>query len=586
VALPLDADEFPFLHLPASPRPNLRIVEQLPPDAALDVETTSLFLQAVLDTLGQAVRSPAKIASAIGGLAGGFLNAGAAMAGRALGRDIAGPITPGRDPRFSDPAWESNAVYWWLRQIHLLNERFLQDVVDAAPMQCATRHKARFAASLVSDALSPTNTLLGNPAALKRAFETGGQSVVKGLQAMVGDVARNGGWPTQVDNSQFELGRNIACTPGRVVYRSELFELIQYSPSTEQVHEIPLLFCPPWINKYYIFDLSPGRSLIEWAVAHGHTTFAISYRNPDASLRDASFTEYVTKGPLEAVEVVKAITGVDVVNTMSVCLGGTLTAFAMAYEAAKGTRSINTASMINTHTDFTRPGVLGVFTDERTVGLIERHMLATGSLSRKRVAKAFSLIRANDLIFDYVVKNWLMGETPPAFDLLAWNDDGTDMPPRLHADFLRWCYLENRFADGRMEVAGQLLEPGDVVAPTYVVSAVNDHIVPWESAYQTPQVLGGDDHRFVLSTGGHIAAIVNPPSPKSRYWTNESLPAEADEWLAGADQVNGTWWDDWAGWIAERAGAMVDPPRNLGSDDHPPIGDAPGVYAMRQPTAV
>jgi polyhydroxyalkanoate synthase len=586
VALPLDADEFSFLHLPNARRPDLRLVEQLPPDAAFDVETTGLFVQALLDTLGQAVRSPAQVASAVGGLAGGVLNATAAMAGRAFGRGTAGPIVPGRDPRFADRTWETNAAYWWLRQIHLLNERFLQDVIDAAPLQCATRGKAKFVASLVSDALAPTNTLLGNPAALKRAFETGGQSVLKGAQTMLSDLARNGGWPAQVDSSQFETGRNIACTPGRVVYRSELLELIQYSPSTEQVHEIPLLFCPPWINKYYIFDLSPGRSLIEWAVAHGHTTFAISYRNPDASLRDHSFTEYVTKGPLEAVQVVKEITGVDLVNTMSVCLGGTLTAFGMAYEAAKGTRSINTASMINTHTDFTRPGILGVFTDERTVALIERHMLATGSLSRKRVAQAFSLIRANDLIFDCLVKNWLMGEDPPAFDLLAWNDDGTDMPPRLHSDFLRWCYLENRFAEGRMELAGTLLEPGDVDAPTYVVSAVNDHIVPWESAYQTPQLLGGDDHRFVLSTGGHIAAIVNPPSPKSRFWTNEALPPDAADWLAGAEQVDGTWWEDWAGWIGERAGALVDPPRNLGSDEHPPLGDAPGVYAMRQPATV
>ena len=586
MALPLDADDFRFLHLPSSPRPDLRIVEQLPPDTAFDVETTGLFLQAVLDTLGQAVRSPAHIASAVGGLAGGLLSATVAMAGRAIGRETPGPITPGRDARFADPTWEGNPAYWWLRQIHLLNERFLQDVIEAAPLQCTTREKAKFAASLVSDTLSPTNTLPGNPAALKRAFETRGQSLVKGFGAMVGDITRNGGWPTQVDNTQFEVGRNIACTPGRVVYRSELFELIQYSPTTEQVHEIPLLFCPPWINKFYIFDLSPGRSLIEWAVAHGHTTFAISYRNPDASLRDASFTDYVTRGPLEAVRVVKEITGVDLVNTMSVCLGGTLTAFGMAYEAAKGERSINSATMINTHTDFTRPGILGVFTDERTVGLVERHMLATGSLSHKRVARAFSLIRANDLIFDYVVKSWMMGQAPPAFDLLAWNDDGTDMPPRLHADFLRWCYLENRFAEGRMEVGGTLLEPRDVEASTYIVSAVNDHIVPWESAYQTPHVLGGDDHRFVLSTGGHIAAIVNPPSPKSRYWTNEALPAEADAWLAGADQVNGTWWDDWATWISERAGTMVDPPRNLGSDQHPPLGDAPGVYVMREPAPV
>jgi polyhydroxyalkanoate synthase len=442
------------------------------------------------------------------------------------------------------------------------------------------RSKAALAAGIMSDALSPTNTLLGNPAALKQAFQTGGLSLARGARNMAVDVRENEGWPQQVDRSKFTVGENMACTPGKVVYRSALFELIQYEPQTELVHEIPMLFCPPWINKYYIMDLAPGRSLVEWAVQHGHTCFAISYRDPDASMRDVSFDDYVLRGPLEAIEVVKAITGSPQVNTMAVCLGGTLSAMGMAYDAMRGERSVNTATMINTHTDFTRPGVLGAFTDEHTVALLEKHMAKAGLLPSNRIARTFSLIRANDLVFSYVVKNWLMGDTPAAFDLLAWNDDGTNMPGKMHGEFLRWFYLENRFAEGRMEIGGTRLDPSLVDQPTYVVSAIDDHIVPWQSAYQTTQLQGGDDNRFVLSTSGHIAAIVNPPSPKAKHWTNQSLPADCDDWMADAQLNEGTWWEDWASWIAERAGPMVPARHELGSEVHPPLAAAPGSYVL------
>ncbi len=395
---------------------------------------------------------------------------------------------------------------------------------------------------------------------------------------MTGDVAHNEGWPSQVDSSPFTIGENIACTPGKVVYRSDLIEVMQYEPRTDLVHEIPMLFCPPWINKYYIMDLSPGRSLIEWARDHGHTCFSISYRNPDASMRDVTFDDYLLGGPLEAIEVVKAITGQSVVNTVAVCLGGTLNAMGMAYDAARGVESVNAATLINTHTDFTRPGVLGTFTDEATLDLLERHIARDGELDSLRMARTFSLLRHNDLVFSYLVKNWLMGETPPAFDLLAWNDDGTHMPAKMHANFLRWFFFENRFAEGQLEVGGNVLDPGKVTQSTYVVSAVSDHIVPWQSAYQTTQLFGGDDKRFVLSTAGHIAAIVNPPSAKAQHWTNEDLPTDHDDWLDAAELNKGSWWEDWVPWIAERSGAMVEPPAELGSALYPPLCDAPGVY--------
>ena len=341
---------------------------------------------------------------------------------------------------------------------------------------------------------------------------------------------------------------------------------------------MPLLFCPPWINKYYIMDLAPERSLVEWAVRHGHTCFAISYRNPDASMRDATFDDYLLNGPLEAIEVVRSITGAEVVNTIAVCLGGTLSAMGMAYDAALGRRTVKSATLINTHTDFTRPGVLGAFADEGTIALLERHMAKEGLLPSKRIARTFSLCRANDLVFSYLTKNWLMGETPPAFDLLAWNDDGTNMPGKMHGDFLRWFYLENRLAEGRMEIDGTRLDLATVDQPTYVVSAVDDHIVPWASAYETTQLLGGERNRFVLSTSGHIAAIVNPPSPKAKHWTNTDLDGDAEAWKAGAQLNEGTWWDDWVPWIAEQGGAMVPAPERLGSDLYPPMGDAPGTY--------
>ena len=565
---------------PTPPRA-LRLVE--PPsstDTAMEVEASGLFLQALARTASSAVRSPFQVASAVGELAAGVAAATTASMARAVGHEAEGPVPTTKDARFADPTWEGNAGYFWLRQIHLLRERFVGQVIDAAPIDDRTREKARFAAGLVSDALAPTNTLLGNPAALQRAFQTGGLSLVDGARNLVRDVATNEGWPSQVDASPFTVGENLACTPGKVVYRSDLMEVMQYEARTEQVHAVPLLFCPPWINKYYIMDLSPGRSLIEWAVDHGHTCFAISYRNPDASLRDARFEDYLAEGPRRAIEVVRSITGSDVVNTLSVCLGGTLSAMAMALDADEGERVVNTATMINTHTDFTRAGILGAFTDEPTVDLLERHMLRSGSLDSRRIARTFSLIRANDLVFSYVVKNWLMGETPPSFDLLAWNDDGTNMPARMHADFLRWFYLENRFAEGRLEIDGTRLDPSRITQPTYVVSAIGDHIVPWSSAYQTTQVFGGDDDRFVLSTSGHIAAIVNPPSPKAKHWTNPDLPADHERWLADAQLNEGTWWEDWAAWIGDRAGPLVDPPAHLGSEEHPPIGDAPGVYVL------
>jgi polyhydroxyalkanoate synthase len=528
------------------------------------------------------VKNPTAAAAANARLMIGSAAALRATAGRMVGEHAAGPASPvNGDKRFNDPAYAENPLYFLLEQQYLLGSQLVTELLDAAGLDAREDLKARFAAKFILDALAPTNTLPGNPAALREAFDTGGMSLLRGAKNMLGDLVHNGGWPSQVDGTDFEVGLNLAATPGAVVYRSDLIELIQYEPQVKRVHEVPLLFCPPWINKYYIMDLAPGKSLIEWALQHGHTCFAISYRNPDASMRDLDFEDYLRQGPLDAVRVVREITGAPEVNTLSVCLGGTLTAIGLAHNAAIGDRSIKSATFLNTLTDFSTPGALGVFTDEATIAGLEKQMAKKGFLDSDKMAHTFDALRANDLVFQYVVNNWLLGKKPPAFDLLVWNKDSTRMPAKMHSQYLRSCYLNNEFARGEFEIDAQKLEPGKVDIDTYVLSAVDDHIVPWVAGYKTTQLLGGRT-RYVLSTSGHIAGIVNPPGPKPKYWTNDALPADPQEWKDAAELHDGTWWEDWAKWIAQQGGPKVAPPRQLGSKEHPQIEPAPGSYVRTQ----
>jgi polyhydroxyalkanoate synthase len=545
--------------------------------AAREMDPIAL-LGSLISAGGGALRNPAGTVAVAGQTAVGMASVLWSSAAIALGRQPAFTVEakPG-DKRFADEAYRSNPLYFLLAQEYLLACELVERLVAISETDEATRSKAGFAAGFLLDALSPSNTLAGNPAAIRKAFDTGGKSIVRGVRNLVDDVRHNGGWPSQVDSTGFEVGVNMAATEGQVVYRSELIELIQYTPQTPETHEIPLLFCPPWINKYYILDLAPGKSLIEWAVQRGHTCFAISYRNPDESMRGLGFRDYLFQGPLDAVRVVKEITGAEKVNTLSVCLGGTLTSMALAYHAALGDGSVNTATFTNTLTDFSRPGVLGVFTDESTIAGLEKSMEKKGFLDSAQMARTFNALRPNDLIFNYVVNNWLLGNTPPRFDLLTWNADSTRMPAKMHSEYLRACYLNNEYARGEFEVNGQRLDPGKVEADTYVLAAVDDHIVPWTSAYKTTQLLGGRN-RFVLSTSGHIAGIVNPPSPKSKHWVNDEVGADPLEWKAGATLRDVSWWQDWAEWIGQRAGALVPAPERAGSDQHPVLEPAPGRY--------
>jgi polyhydroxyalkanoate synthase len=536
------------------------------------------FVRSLVAAGAALVKNPAGAAAANARLAIGIAAAVRAAAARAVGGESSGPLSPARgDNRFGDPAFDENPLYFLLAQQYLLTGQLVTELLDAAGLDTEQDLKARFAAKFLLDAFAPTNTLPGNPAALRQAFDTGGKSVVRGAKNMLSDLRHNGGWPSQVDSTGFEVGVNMAATPGAVVYRNNLIELIQYTPQVKRVYAVPLLFCPPWINKYYIMDLAPGKSLIEWAVQHGHTCFAISYRNPDSSMRDLDFDDYLRQGPLDAVRVVREITGAPEVNTLSVCLGGTLTAMTLALNAGVGDRSIKSATFLNTHTDFSVPGDLGVFTDEVSIAGLEKEMAKQGFLDSKKMAHTFDALRANDLVFSYVVNNWLLGKEPPAFDLLVWNEDSTRMPAKMHSRYLRSCYLHNEFARGELEIDGHKLQAGKVEIDTYVLAAVDDHIVPWVSGYKTTQLFGGHN-RFVLSTSGHIAGIVNPPGPKAKHWTNDALPADPQEWKSNAQLNDGTWWEDWTEWIAQQGGPKVAAPRALGSKEYPEIEDAPGGY--------
>ena len=498
-----------------------------------------------------------------------------------LGSEVVEPPVPvdANDRRFADPAWSGNPFFHGVRLSYLAACKAARDVVASAGLDEDTSRKAAAATEFVLDALAPTNFLFTNPAALKRAFDTGGMSLVKGARNFADDLANNGGRPRQVDTRPFEVGRNLAATPAKVVYRNDLMELLQYEPQTEQVHATPLLCSPPWINKYYVMDLAPGRSFIEWAVQHGRTVFAISYRNATKEMSSTTMDDYLVRGPQSALDVIQEITGADTIDIAGLCLGGALTAITDAYLMQSGDSRIGTLTLFNTMLDYAQPGALSVFTDRTSVEKLERKMAREGVLEGASMAGTFDVLRANDLIFNYVVSNWLMGQDPPAFDILAWNADSTRMPAAMHAFYLRNFYVENKLAAGTLEIAGKEIDLSAIKAPTYVVSAINDHIVPWESSYRTTGLVSGPV-RFVLSSGGHIAGIVNPPSPKAWYEiapADDALPATAAEWRERAEQRSGSWWDDWATWSDEHAGPMQAPPR-MGSDRHPVLGDGPGTY--------
>lgn len=501
---------------------------------------------------------------------------------RGLGSTDPGPASlPEKDRRYADPAWEGNAWYFLCRQQHALFADYLRALSGGTTLSPAARRKVDFLVGQAIEAAAPVNWPWSNPTMVKKAFETGGHSVLRGARNLLRDAVTNRGMPRQSTPGTFVVGKDLAATSGKVVFRNRLIELIQYEAQTEQVHEVPLLMSPPWINKYYIMDLAPEKSLVEWAVQHGHTVFMISYRNPDEAMRDVTMSDYLREGPVAALDVVQSVTGAKKVNVAGLCLGGTLAAATTAWFAARGEDRINSITLMNTLLDFTAPGQLGVFTDETTVDRLEKSMERTGYLPAENMKTTFDLLRATDLVWNYVINDWLLGEDPAPFDMLTWNADSTRMPAAMQVEYLRTLYLENRLAEGKMELAGERLDLDAVRQDAYVVTAEADHIAPWEGVYRGATKLGGTV-RFVMSNSGHIAGVVNPPSSKSRHWFGESaeLPASAQDWRDDAGEHRASWWEDWTPWIAERAGRLRTPPPT-GDAEHPVLEPAPGGYVLR-----
>ncbi|MEJ3658723.1 alpha/beta fold hydrolase [Actinomycetes bacterium KLBMP 9759] len=539
------------------------------------------FTGALTGAAAALARDPLPAVRGAAELAAGNGRAVIAALVRAVGGTAAGPAElPAKDRRYADPAWEANAFYYLLRQQHALFARQLRQVASGIELEATTRRKIDFLVQQVIEASAPVNWPWSNPRVLTKAFETGGLSLVRGARNALRDAVTNGGMPRKTVQGRFTPGVELAVTPGTVVFRNRLIELIQYAPQTDEVFATPLLLSPPWINKYYVMDLAPGKSLVEWAVRHGHTVFVISYRNPGADLRVVTMSDYLREGPLAALDVVQEITGAERVNLGALCLGGTLATAATAWLAARGDDRVNSLTLMNTLLDYAEPGELGVFTDEATIARLERLMRRDGYLPAENMATTFDLLRASDLIWSYVVTTWLLGEDPAPFDILAWNADSTRMPAAMQSEYLRALYLRNSFAQGTFELAGERLDLAAVRQDAYVVAAEADHIAPWASVYAGAAGLGGTV-RFVLSDAGHIAGVVNPPSARSRYRHGGSgrLPADAARWRADATERRASWWEDWTPWIGARAGARRTPPPT-GSAAHPPLQDAPGSYVL------
>ncbi len=446
---------------------------------------------AVTSVAGRAVRNPQAVTAATAEYAGRLakIPAAATRVFNANDPDAPMPVDP-RDRRFSDTAWQENPAYFSLLQSYLATRAYVEELTEAGSGDPLQDGKARQFANLMFDALAPSN-FLWNPGVLTRAFETGGASLLRGARYAAHDILNRGGLPLKVDSDAFTVGENLAATPGKVVFRNDLIELIQYAPQTEQVHAVPILAAPPWINKYYILDLAPGRSLAEWAVQHGRTVFMISYRNPDESMRHITMDDYYVDGIATALDVVEEITGSPKIEVLSICLGGAMAAMAAARAFAVGDKRVSAFTMLNTLLDYSQVGELGLLTDPATLDLVEFRMRQQGFLSGKEMAGSFDMIRAKDLVFNYWVSRWMKGEKPAAFDILAWNEDSTSMPAEMHSHYLRSLYGRNELAEGLYVLDGQPLNLHDIACDTYVVGAINDHIVPWTSSYQAVNLLGG-----------------------------------------------------------------------------------------------
>lgn len=481
------------------------------------------------------------------------------------------------DRRFNAAAWREQPYFSLLKQSYLLYAEYLRELAHLAPLPATDKQRLEFATRQYIDAIAPTNFPATNPDVIARAVSTEGASLVQGLRNLADDAQK--GRITMTDERAFAVGRNLAMTPGSVVFRNDLIEVIQYDATTPTVFKRPLLIVPPCINKYYILDLKPENSFVAHAVAQGHTVFIVSWRNIPPELGNLTWDDYIEQGTLTAVRIAREISGSRTINALGFCVGGTLLACALAVLAARRDASVASATLLTTMLDFADPGEIGVYVSRELLAAREPQLMAGQRVQGGELASAFASLRANDLVWNYVVSNYLKGETPPAFDLLFWNGDSANLPGPMYVYYLRNLYLDNILrVPGALTMAGVRVDLSRITLPMYVYASRDDHIVPWRSGYQTTALVGGDV-TFVLGASGHIAGVINPPQPPRRnYWTNDLITDAPDEWFARAESVPGSWWPHWAQWLAGHGGARHAAPRAAGNAEHPPLEPAPGTY--------
>lgn len=543
---------------------------------------------AFMEMTSRMMSNPGKMVEAQMSLWQDYMDLWQSTARRMMGESSGDLIEPDRDDRrFRDEMWNENEVFDYIKQSYLLSARWIQDVVrDVDGLDDKTAAKVDFYTRQFVDALAPTNFVLTNPEVLRTTLESGGENLINGLNNLLSDLEDGKGKLRirMTDQDAFDVGKNIAVTPGKVVFQNDLMQLIQYTPTTEKVAKTPLMIIPPWINKFYILDLREKNSFIKWAVDEGHTVFVVSWVNPDGSLRDKSFEDYMLEGPIAGLEAVEKATGIKKINVIGYCLGGTLLASALSYMKTKKIDRVASATFFTTMVDFSEAGELGVFIDETQLAHLEKKMGERGFLEGSEMATTFNMLRANDLIWSFVVNNYLLGKEPFPFDLLYWNSDSTRMPAAMHSFYLRRMYQENKLVEpGGIELCGVPIDLTSIDLPAYIISTREDHIAPWNSTYAATQLYKGPT-RFVLAGSGHIAGIVNPPAAnKYGYWTNNRKAKSPDTWFKGATQHEGSWWNDWNEWVGKFAGGQVNA-RTPGDGKLKVIEDAPGSYVKVRAT--
>lgn len=507
---------------------------------------------------------------------------------RFMGKEVDPVIAPEKgDKRFKDDQWTQNPVFDYMKQLYLLQGKTLMKMVsDTDGLSDHSRQKVEYLIRQYVNALSPTNFANLNPEVIRKTMETGGSNLVSGMEQLLEDLETSVSGALNVpmtDTSAFQVGRNLATTPGQVIYQNDLMQLIQYTPSTEKTYKRPLLIVPPFINKFYILDMREKNSFVKWLVDQGHTVFMISWINPGPSMRDKGFENYMLEGPIAAVDAIEQATGEKEVNAIGYCLGGTLLSATLAYQKKKKKETIKAATFMATLTDFSDPGEIGVFINETAIAGLEKQMDALGYYDGRQMAFSFNTLRENDLFWSFFINNYLKGERPAAFDLLYWNTDSTNLPARMHSYYLRNMYLNNQLIEkNALELDGVKIDLSAVKVPAYFVSTAQDHIALWQATYKGAQVLGGKN-RFVLGGSGHIAGIVNPPEAnKYGYWTNEKLADTPDEWYQGSENHEGSWWLDWQQWVLKQGDMEMVPVRQPGDGKLPVLEEAPGRYVKQR----